>query len=116
MLETLGYAVSGAIVHGANPTGWGETILGGINDVSLTNTYESGLSGSTGVGFAQLVFADLQPGWYTIYVGGTNHAGANGLFDLSVSASPVPVPAAAWLMGSGLAVLATMARRRRAAA
>jgi hypothetical protein len=40
---------------------------------------------------------------------------ANGLASANVPAPAVPVPAAAWLMGSGLVGLAGLARRRKAA-
>jgi len=111
MLETLAYANSGASVLSG---GWGESILSGVNDVSTDNLFESGISGSTGLGYASLVFADLQPGWYTIYIGGTDSSSAGGAYDLSISGvSAVPVPAAVWLFGSGLLALAGIARKKR---
>jgi hypothetical protein len=39
-----------------------------------------------------------------------------GTLDLSAAASPVPVPAAAWLFGSGLLGLVGVARRKPIAA
>jgi hypothetical protein len=106
LIETLGYANSGPNhTNGSNiftcipigcppstssPTGWGENIMHGAHDVSVSNIFESGVSGSVGSGFAQLTFNDLQPGWYTVFVGGTNPAQTGALYDLTVSAAAVP--------------------------
>jgi hypothetical protein len=109
MLETLGYAVSNAVAY-SGITGWGETISQGAHDVSLTNLFESGISGSTGNNFAELVFNNLQSGWYTIYVGGTKQASAGGRYDIDVSASVVPLPAAVYLLGAGFVGLLGLAR------
>ncbi|WP_292994035.1 FxDxF family PEP-CTERM protein [Nitrosomonas sp.] len=101
VLETLGYAVSGAS-HAAGTTGWGESVITGANDVSLTNTFENGVSGSTGAHTASLVFNDLAAGWYAVYVGGTDKNTAGGLYDLTVSAVPEPETYAMLLAGLGL--------------
>lgn len=100
VLETLGYAVSGPSHSSGN--GWGENILTGANDVSLTSTFESGISGSTGANSVSLVFNDLAPGWYALYIGGTDNATAGGAFDLTVSAVPEPETYAMLLTGLGL--------------
>lgn len=115
MLETLGYANSGATHHPHEPTGWGEHLENGAHDVSLTNNFESGIGGSVGAGYAELMLADMVTGWYTIYVGGGDHAQIGGLYDVSISAnvSAVPVPAAAWLFASGLLGLIGVARKKR---
>lgn len=108
LLETLGYANSGIdMING----GFGESIFNGAHDVSSSNVFENGITGTVSEGYAQLVFHDLQPGWYVIFTGGTNHASGGGLYDVTVSA--VPVPAAVWLFGSGLLGLAGIARRKR---
>jgi len=101
VLETLGYAVSGPS-HAAGTTGWGESIVTGANDVSLTNTFENGVSGSVGAHTAELVFNDLAAGWYAVYIGGTDHASAGGVYDLTVSAVPEPETYAMLLAGLGL--------------
>ncbi len=45
----------------------------------------------------------------------TGQSWQDGAYELTISgASPVPVPAAAWLFGAGLTGLVSMARRRRA--
>lgn len=100
VLETLGYAVSGPSHTIGN--GWGETIHTGANDISLTNTFENGISGSTGANSASLVFNDLAPGWYAMYIGGTNNATAGGAFELHISAVPEPETYAMLLVGLGL--------------
>lgn len=58
----------------------------------------------------------LGPGLYTLIYGGNPSfgLGQTGIHDFSatLSTSPVPVPAALWLFGSGLAGMAGLARRR----
>lgn len=46
----------------------------------------------------------------------TSEVGSQGVATTNYSLSPVPLPAAAWLFGSGLIGLAGVVRRRRAAA
>ena len=98
--ETLGYAVSGSsvvvdcppnqfcITLWDPPTAWEEAIFHGAHDVSITNTYESGVTGSVAPGFAQLQFNDMQPGWYTTFIGGTHTSDPGGIFLMSISAVP----------------------------
>ncbi|MBX3616175.1 FxDxF family PEP-CTERM protein [Nitrosomonas sp.] len=100
VLETLGYAVSGP--SHTTDTGWGESILNGAHDVSLTNTFENGIGGSVGAHTASLAFNDLAPGWYTVYVGGTDHTSAGGAYTLTVSAVPEAETWAMLLAGLGL--------------
>ena len=100
VLETLGCAVSGP--SHATGAGWGENIITGANDVSLTSTFENGISGSAGANSVSLIFNDLAPGWYALYIGGTNNATAGGEFDLTVSAVPEPETYAMLLAGLGL--------------
>lgn len=102
VIETLGYAVSGPAAFTAADTGWGETIFTGAHDVSVTNTFENGVTGSTGANVATLTFSDLASGWYAVYVGGTNHASAGGAFELTVSAVPEAETWAMLLAGLGL--------------
>lgn len=60
-------------------------------------------------------FSNLTAGDYLVFAGGTNYnavtSPARGM-GLTLSVTPVPVPAAVWLFGSGLAGLAGLARRR----
>ncbi len=103
VLETLGYAIANPNVnYGSGVTGWGETILSGVHDVSLTNTFESGVSGSTGAQMVNLSFNDLASGWYTLYIGGTDANALNGGYDLVVSAVPEAETWAMLLAGLGL--------------
>lgn len=98
MKELLGYAISGPSFLGT--TGWGETIATGAHDATLTNAFVAAVSGSVGAGFAELVLTDVVDGWYTIYVGGTQHGLSGGLYDLHVTS--VPEPSTALLIGLGL--------------
>ncbi len=105
MKETLGYAVSGPTHLSSvsmRETGWGEDIITGAHDVSLTNTYENGVTGSVSANTASLVFDDLAVGWYAVYVGGTDDSLANGEFDLVISAVPETETWAMLIAGLGL--------------
>lgn len=55
--------------------------------------------------------ANLAPGSYSLGVSGTTIAG--GAYSGTVSISPVPIPAAALLFGSGLLGLGVVGRRRK---
>lgn len=77
----------------------------------------------------------LGPGLYTLVVGGANSDAATDLlnayktadttaigslraqraFDITFNVAPVPIPAAAWLFGSGVVSLVALARRRMSA-
>ena len=109
--ELLGYAVSGPSIVG--DAGWGETIENGAHDMRLTDDYATGVSGSTGPGFAELILEDPALGGYLVYVGGTDHALAGGLFDLEVRAVPEP-GAASTGAAAALALLAVRRGRRGA--
>jgi len=132
LLETLGYANSGAehigtkIIQVINPetqqledmevnvTDWGEQIHNGAHDISITDTYENGVTGSVAAGFAELELADLAAGWYVIFVGGADSSMSGGGFDVNVSTvSAVPVPAAVYLFGTALFGLAATGRRKQ---
>jgi|CXWL01.1.fsa_nt_gi hypothetical protein len=71
-------------------------------------------STTTPGGNAVQLFTNLPAGTYTLFVGGNfaGGTGAPGKYTVSLSASPVPLPAAAWLFGSGLIGLGSMARAR----
>jgi hypothetical protein len=109
---------------------------------AFTLTY-TGLSGSNGTGNTITGHYDLGPGIYSLVVGGANAADLATLlaaaeatggdyttarpeltaytnarlartFNIAFSVNPVPLPAAAWLFGSGLASVIALARRRSA--
>ncbi len=102
-IETLGYAVSGPThLNSTAATGWGENIVTGAHDVSLTNTFENGVTGNTTANSVSLSFNNLASGWYTVYVGGTDHSLVGGDFNLVVSAVPETETWAMLLAGLGL--------------
>lgn len=112
MLETLAYVNAGN-AHLNND--WGENILAGVNQVSTTGTYFSGVTGSTGLNSAQLTLLDLQPGWYTIFQGGADSS-VLGTSSFNLTVSSVPLPAAVYLFGSALAGLIASNRKKQLAA
>jgi len=113
ILETLGYANSGT-AQAAN--GWGGSVGHGAFDTSLTNTFETGVTGTVAAGQIDLTLSNLAAGWYLVFIGGSNTAQAAAPFNLTVSqVAPVPLPAAVYLFGSALMGLLTLGRRKFAA-
>ncbi len=56
-------------------------------------------------------------GFYTLIIGAHGGLATNGvMYDVLVTTSPVPLPAAVWLFGSALIGLVTIGRRRRGVA
>lgn len=116
LLKTLAY-VNGGSAH-ASGNDWGEVIGAGVNQVDVSNTYFSSVTGSSTAGtsgLSQLVFNNLATGWYTIAVGGADNA-LTGVASqqLSVSSvSAVPLPGAVYLFGSALVGLVASTRRKR---
>lgn len=91
IVETLGY-VNGSGIEYINK--FGGVISAGAHDVSIDNLYENGVFGSTAsegnMNYANLTLVDLAPGYYTIFLGGTNtNATAGTPIDVKVSAMPV---------------------------
>jgi hypothetical protein len=88
IVETLGY-VNGSGIEYINK--FGGVISAGAHDVSIDNLYENGVFGSTAtegnLNYANLTLVDLAPGYYTIFLGGTNTNAASGTpIDVKVSA------------------------------
>lgn len=76
--------------------------------------FQGSASTTTPGGNAVQLFTNLPAGTYTLFVGGNfaGGAGAPGKYTVDLTASPVPLPAAAWLFGSGVAGLMGVARTR----
>lgn len=108
-IATLAYANSGQ-AHHAGETNWGEHVHTGINSKDGALTYTNGISGSVGMGMTEMILADLDTGWYTIYTGGADASKLGSTFTVTVSA--VPVPAAVYLFGTAL--LGLFSARRKA--
>ncbi len=110
ILETLGYVNSGAA---QSINGWGNSVGHGAFDTSLTNTYETGVTGTATAGHIDLTLSNLANGWYVVFIGGTNHTQSSHNINLTVS--QVPAPAAVYLFGSALVGLISVGRKRNAA-
>lgn len=114
ILETLVYAVTGPSHTDTSETGWGESIVSGVNDLS-SNTFEQGISGTASGNQINLSFSSLSSGWYLAFIGGSNHALSSANYSLSVAAtqvSSVPEPQTWALALTGLALMGAMVRRR----
>ncbi len=92
IIETLGYA-NGSATSFVN--GYGANVKSGAYDLSVDDLYESGVFGTTGTvgafNFATLTLNNLAPGYYTIFLGGTNSSDSGTPIDVKVSAAPVSI-------------------------
>jgi hypothetical protein len=106
-ISALGGAVTSidlTIAAGLNTaiTGLTATLI----DLTTTTTVASGTS---------FLVPSLAPDKYDLRVSGTATGSLGGIYSgaVAVAATPVPLPAAAWLLLSGLAGVGAMARRRK---
>lgn len=114
MLQTLAYAVTGPAHTDSSTTGWGEVINQGVNDISTDNTFEQGVTGTASGNQIHLQVKQLQAGWYTLYIGGTDNSKSSASYNLDVTAvAAVPEPASLGLMLAGMGLLALRRSRRR---
>lgn len=104
--ELLGTAITGPSVDGVG--GWGETIETGVQDMRVGTAFAQGVTGSTTSGNATVTLEQVTGGWVVIYVSGTDHALAGGLFDMQVTAVPEP-----GVLGAQLAAVAALCAVRR---
>ena len=117
-VATMAYANSGATHHafdmmsGAQNTNWAEHVHTGVHAKDGALTYSGGVTGSVSQGNAELTLADLDAGWYSVYVGGADASLTNSPFSVQVSA--VPVPAAVYLFGTGIIGLLSARRKKTA--
>ena len=94
---------------------FGDATLGGTLSVTLSNAFDIGLGDSFDILYANMVYGGFDDLLFPIFDGLTFDI----FYDLNTVrltvVSAVPVPAAAWLFGSGVVALMGMARRRKAA-
>ncbi len=90
-----------------------QPIVGGIPAGSTLVTAWMGLA--PGDNSMTAAFSGIQSGTYMLDVAGIATGTSGGSYIGSVDLQPVPVPAALWLMLSGLGGLGALARKRRAA-
>lgn len=117
--DFIGYVNSGATFTNDDGNFVG---AGGVNHATpwVTNPAASSWS-STQTGdldYALLMVMGLKSGYYLIAAGGscfdlTCTSGTEFKWDISGSASPVPVPGAVWLFGSAVAGLVGVSKRKR---
>ena len=94
IVETLGY-VNGSGMDYVNFYGY--EVAAGAHDLSVDNKYENGVFGSVDrfagangdTNYAILTLVNLQPGYYTIFLGGTDTGGSDTPIDVKVSAIPL---------------------------
>ena len=88
IVETLGY-VNGSNVEYVNS--YGQKVSAGAHDVSIDDRFENGVFGNItevgGFNYSNLTLINLVPGYYTIFLGGTNTGGAGAPIDVKVSAT-----------------------------
>jgi hypothetical protein len=96
------------------PVSVSTTNLVNISGLSLSLWTESGGTKITEIasGGTDFNLPLLVPGSYELVITGTATGALGGAYS-GVVATPVPLPAAAWLLLSGLAGVGAMARRRR---
>ena len=94
---------------------FGDANLAGSLNVSLLGEYQFSLGESFDILYANMIYGGFDSLLFPIFDGMTFDI----VYDMNAVrlsvVSAVPVPAAAWLFGSGFAILAGMARRRKAA-
>lgn len=108
MLQTLAYAVTGPAHTDSSTTGWAEVINTGVNDISVDNSFEQGVTGTASGNQIHLKVKQLQAGWYTLYIGGTDNTKSAASYALNVQAAvaAVPEPTSLALMLAGVGLLA----------
>ncbi len=94
---------------------FGNANLAGALNVSLLDGYQFSLGERFDILYANMVFGNFDSLLFPIFNGMTFDIAYNlNMVQLTV-VNAVPVPAAAWLLGSGVVALAGVARRRKAA-
>lgn len=98
--------------------GYGPEAIQTISGFNLS-VYNSSnaLLNSTTISGTTLEFSNLSAGSYYAVVSGSSAVPSGGAYTIQLyaEASPVPVPAAVWLLGSGLIGLVGVARRKEKA-
>jgi len=105
-------------------SGWGDTGTGNKHQAwnfDANNPASLGVTGTTYLGHASttvsggtatLIYSNIAAGQYSLFIGGNGSDNTNQFYTADISVSAVPVPAAAWLMGSAVLGLAGMRRKK----
>jgi hypothetical protein len=100
-----------------NASGLYSVVLSAMNSATplYSQDKRNALPGTTFAGTIPLV---LQPGTYELSAYGSHYSAQAGVIfagdiQIQLTPAPVPIPAAGWLLGSGLLFLGGLAQRRR---
>ena len=115
-LDSGGNNISGGFTPLAQVSAGSDAIVGGVFDYVL-----SGTDGGNDFDWTQMDVSAMMPAGTAstrlqllhILEASTSNAGSIFLDNASLSVTPVPVPAAVWLFGSGLIGLIGIARRKK---
>lgn len=90
-----------------NPNAPSSLSVTGLNFVGYDATTTDG-------GSVTHIFSGLTPGQYSLWIGGNGANNSNEFYKANLSVNVVPIPASAWLLGSGLMGLFASQRRKKA--
>jgi hypothetical protein len=96
----------------SSANGYQVNAAGSVSNAQLIDNWSQSTNGSP-VSSSILNIGTLQAGEYVLEVGGLETGGVSGTYSGQLNLTPVPLPAAAWLMVSGMGAFSSLRRRRR---